>query len=50
MPNEEEKFQLKNVLRDAEKANIQCETDKQNLLTRLEAATKQLASLQKNGK
>jgi Leucine-rich repeat (LRR) protein len=51
VPNEEEKFQLKNVLRDAEKANTQCETDKKALLDRLETTRQQLANLQnKNGK
>lgn len=51
MPNEEEKYQLKNVLRDAEKANTQCETDKAVLLERLENTKQQLANLQfKNGK
>lgn len=46
VPDEEEKFQLKNILRDAEKANSQCETDKVALLERLEVAKQQLANLQ----
>ncbi|XP_070507663.1 leucine-rich repeat transmembrane neuronal protein 2-like isoform X2 [Chironomus tepperi] len=46
VPNEEEKYQLKNVLRDAEKANAQCETDKAALLERLETTRQQLANLQ----
>lgn len=51
IPDEEEKFRLKNVLRDAEKANAQCETDKASLLERLENTRQQLANLQyKNGK
>jgi hypothetical protein len=51
VPNEEEKHQLKNVLRDAEKANAQCENAKADLLTRLESTKQQLKSLQgKNGK
>lgn len=51
VPDEEEKFRLKNVLRDAEKANGQCETDKASLLERLETTRQQLAALQpKNGK
>lgn len=51
VPDEEEKFRLKQVLRDAEKANSQCETDKTVLLERLETTRQQLANLQyKNGK
>lgn len=51
VPDEEEKYQLKNILRDAEKANSQCETDKAALLGRLETAKQQLANLQyKSGK
>ncbi|KAG5672062.1 hypothetical protein PVAND_002221 [Polypedilum vanderplanki] len=51
VPNEEEKYQLKNVLRDAEKANAQCENAKAELLTRLESTKQQLKNLQgKNGK
>lgn len=51
VPDEEEKFKFKNVLRDAEKANAQCETDKATLLERLESTRQQLANLQyKNGK
>lgn len=48
VPEEEEKFRLRNVLRDAEKANAQCEADKVALLERLEASKKQLQG--KNGK
>lgn len=48
VPEEEEKFRLRNVLRDAEKANAQCESDKAALLERLEASKKQLQG--KNGK
>jgi Leucine-rich repeat (LRR) protein len=51
VPNEEEKYQLKNVLKNTEKANAQCETDKAALLQRLENTQQQLASLQqKSGK
>lgn len=51
VPDEEEKFRLKNVLRDAEKANLQCETDKAALLERLESVKQQLVNLQnRNGK
>lgn len=51
VPDEEERFRFKNVLRDAEKANAQCETDKATLLERLESTRQQLANLQlKNGK
>lgn len=51
VPDEEEKYKFKNILRDAEKANAQCETDKAALLERLEATKQQLANLQyKNGK
>lgn len=51
VPDEEEKFRLKHVLRDADKANAQCETDKTALLERLETTRQQLANLQyKNGK
>lgn len=51
VPDEEEKFRLKQVLRDAEKANSQCETDKAALLERLETSRQQLANLQyKTGK
>lgn len=42
---------MKNVLRDAEKANANCETEKAKLITSLESTKQQLASLQnKNGK
>lgn len=51
VPDEEERFRLKNVLRDAEKANAQCETDKADLLRQLDLSKQQLANLQnKNGK
>ena len=51
VPDEEERFSLKNVLRDAEKANAQCESDKAALLERLDSAKQQLTNLQnKNGK
>lgn len=51
VPDEEEKYRLKHVLRDAEKANALCETDKAELLQRLETTREQLAKLQyKNGK
>lgn len=51
IPDEEEKHRLKNVLRDAEKANSQCESDKATLLERLDTAKQQLSNLQnKNGK
>jgi Leucine-rich repeat (LRR) protein len=48
VPDEEEKFRLKHVLRDAEKANAKCEEDKAALLKRLEETTQKLAN--KNGK
>lgn len=51
VPDEEEKFRLKNVLRDAEKAIATCEADKAALLERLETSRQQLANLEyKNGK
>lgn len=51
VPEEEEKYRFKTVLRDAEKANAQCESDKATLLERLESTRQQLANLQyKNGK
>lgn len=50
VPDEEEKFRLKHVLRDAEKANAKCEEDKATLLKRLEETTQKLASLNKTGK
>lgn len=51
IPNEEERFSLKNILRDVENANARCESDKAELLSRLDKTTQQLASVQgKNGK
>lgn len=55
VPDEEEKFRLKNILNDAEKANKLCEADKSKLLERLENANQQLSNLKyknqdKNGK
>lgn len=51
VPDEDDKFKLKGVLRDAEKANSACESDKATLLERLENTRQQLAKLQgKNGK
>lgn len=51
VPDEDEKYRLKQVLRDAEKANALCESDKAALLKRLEETNQQLANLQyKNGK
>lgn len=51
VPDEEERYRLKNVLRDAEKANAQCETDKAALLERLDSTKQTLTNLQsKNGK
>lgn len=46
VPDEDDKFSLKGVLRDAEKANSACESDKATLLERLETARQQLAKLQ----
>lgn len=52
VPDEEEKYKLKNILRDADKANSQCETDKATLLKSLESTRQQLTNLEykKNGK
>lgn len=51
IPDEEEKFRLKHILNDAEKANKQCEADKSVLLERLETTKQQLHNLQfKNSK
>lgn len=51
VPDEDEKHRLKHVLRDAEKANALCESEKAALLVRLETTRQELANLQyKNGK
>jgi hypothetical protein len=51
VPDEDEKYRLKQVLRDAEKANEACEKDKAALLERLETTKQELSKLQnKNGK
>lgn len=51
VPDEEEKFRLKHVLKGAEKANAKCEEDKAALLKRLEETSQKLTNLQqKNGK
>jgi len=52
VPEEEERFRLRNILKNAEKANKQCEHDKQELQQRLNHQREQLESLQKdkNGK
>lgn len=51
VPDEDDRYRLKSILRDAEKANSQCEKDKAVLIEKLENTRQQLNNLQyKNGK
>jgi hypothetical protein len=47
VPEEEERFRYRNILRDAEKANADCETNKADLLKQLKHKEEELAKLQK---
>lgn len=46
IPDEEERFRLKNVLVNAENANKECESSKANLLEQLETTRQKLTNLQ----